>query len=175
MPGGDAAATLRARAAGSGLLAVGAHGATPVEPLLRLGGGGEPPLLVARRSLDDADFPQSVLLASDGSPGSWQAARLALELAREKGAELRVAYVPDERPEGRPAPRAAMRDQLTMIAAARGARPPLHDRPGPVAERICNAAQGYQSSVIVIGRARSGGVSARVARRAGCSVLLVPG
>lgn len=178
-----AAEILRSEASGRDLLAIGAHGGTRLGGLLavaapRRGGREETPLLVARRSADGEDFPQSILLATDGSPSSWPAARLALDLALEKGSELRVAYVPDE---SHPAHHPAVLDQLQMIAEGSGARPPLHDRPGPAAERIASAAQSLQCSVIVIGRHgldRSGplgSVSARVAQRARCSVLIVPG
>src|SRR5690606_17631868 len=98
--GAHAADVLRAEAAGRDLLAIAFHGGTRLGGLARVApphrDGEETAILVARRTLDDADFPQSILLATDGSPSSWPAARLALDLALEKGSELRVAYVPDE-------------------------------------------------------------------------------
>lgn len=135
------------------------------------------PLLVARRTADGSDFPECVLLATDGSAGSWTAARVATRLARARRSELHVVHVPtgvdDER-------RREVANQLTMIEKAIGAAPEVSETHGQPAERIAEAARAHQSSLIVIGRRglkglkALGSVSERVVHRAPCSVLVVP-
>jgi nucleotide-binding universal stress UspA family protein len=137
----------------------------------------ERPLLVARRTVDGSNFPQSILLATDGSPGSWAAARVATGLAKAQRSELRLVHVPD----GTHAERyQEVLKQLTVIEKATGSSPVVVDNPGHVAERIGEAARAAQSSLIVIGRRGLSGVRAlgsiseRVVHRAPCSVLVVP-
>lgn len=135
------------------------------------------PVLVARRTVDGVDFPQSVLLATDGSPGSWAAARIATRIARAPRSELRLVYVPDGT---HPERYRQVLKQLTVIEEATGFSPRVVDKPGQVADRIGEAARAGQSSLIVIGRRGLSGiraldsVSERVVHRAPCSVLVVP-
>lgn len=137
----------------------------------------ESPLLVARRTAAAEDFPSSILLASDGSPGSWAAARVATSLSRLHHCELRLVYVPDGT---HPERYREVRKQVTMIEKATGVSPALVDNPGHVAERIGATARAGQSSLIVVGRRgvaginSLGSVSERVVHRAPCSVLVVP-
>jgi nucleotide-binding universal stress UspA family protein len=137
----------------------------------------ECPLLVARRTIDGNEFPQSLLLATDGSPGSWAAARIATRLSQAYGSELRLIYVPDgTHPEHY---REFFKHQ-TEIEEATGSSPTMVENPGHVAERIDEAARAAQSSLIVIGRRgvaglkALGSVSERVVHRSSCSVLAVP-
>jgi nucleotide-binding universal stress UspA family protein len=135
------------------------------------------PLLVARRTADGVDFPQCVLLATDGSAGSWLAARIAVRIASARRSELRVARVPvgvhPERDH-------EVASQLAMIERATGIAPEVSETPGQPAERIAEAARAHLSSLIVIGRRglkgirALGSVSERVVHRAPCSVLVVP-
>lgn len=134
------------------------------------------PLLVARPSTAMSD-PGGVLLASDGSPGSWAAARTATRLARASGSELRLVYVPDGM---HPQRYREVLKQLTTIEKATGSQPVVVDDPGRVAERICAAADVAHSSLIVLGHhglagaGALGSVSEQVMRRAQTSVLLIP-
>lgn len=174
---------LLAEAAGHDLLVAGCHGSSRADGMM-LGGTAtelvhraEMPLLIARRTVDGDNFPQSILLATDGSAGSWAAARVATRLARARGSELRLVFVPD----GRRAERyREVLKQLAVIERVTGNPSAIADSPGHVADRICEAAKGRQASLIVIGRRRAGGVKAlgsvseRVVRRAQCSVLVVP-
>lgn len=137
----------------------------------------EQPLLIARRTADGKDFPQNVLLATDGSAGSWAAARTAARISQSKDSELQLIYVPDGM---HPERYREVLKQLTVIEEATGSAPAVVDNPGHVAERIGEAARAAQSSLIVIGRRGVGGIKAlgsvseRVVHRAPCSVLAVP-
>jgi nucleotide-binding universal stress UspA family protein len=117
------------------------------------------------------------LLATDGSPGSWAAARIATALAQAERCELRLVYVPDGM---HPKRNREVLKQLTMIEKATGSPPAVVDTPGHVAERIGEAARAGQASLVVIGRRgvsglrALGSVSERVVHRAPCSVLVVP-
>lgn len=174
---------LLAEAAGHDLLVAGGHGnsraggmmlgSTATELVHRAG----IPLLIARRTIDADNFPQGILLATDGSAGSWAAARVAARLAMARGSELRLVYAPD----GRRAERyREVLKQLAVIERVTGNPSAIADSPGHVADRICEAAKGHQASLIVIGRRQAGDVKAlgsvseRVVRRAQCSVLVVP-
>jgi nucleotide-binding universal stress UspA family protein len=174
---------LLAEAAEHELLVLGCHGGSRIGGIMlgstatQIAHRAEGPVLVARRSADGKDFPQSVLLASDGSAGSWAAARVAARLAQAKGCELRLAYAPDGT---HPERHRQVLKQLAMIERVTGATPTLVDNPGRAAERIGEAARAAQSSLIVIGRRglsgvrALGSVSERVVHRAPCSVLAVP-
>lgn len=165
------------------LLVVGCHGGSRFGGVVlgstasQVAHRAECPLLVARRTVDGSDFPQSILLATDGSPGSWAAARVATGLAKARGSELRLVYVPDGT---HPERYREVLKQLTVIEKATGSSPAVVDNPGHVAERIGEAARAGQSSLIVIGRRGVSGVKAlgsvseRVVHRAPCSVLVVP-
>lgn len=175
---------LLAEAAEHDLLVVGCHAGS------RLGGfmvgstatqiahRAEFPLLVARRTADARDdFPQGVLLATDGSPGSWAAARIATDLSQTHSSELRLVYVPDGI---HPERYREVLKQLTMIEKATDSSPAVADDPGDVAKRIGEVARAARSSLIVIGRRGVSGVKAlgsvseRVVHDAPCSVLVVP-
>lgn len=174
---------LLAEAAEHDLLVVGSHGGSRLGGIMlgstatQVAHRAERPLLVARRTADGENFPHSILLASDGSPGSWAAARVATGLARAKGSELRLVYVPDGM---HPERYREVLKQLTVIEKVTGSSPEIADDPGQVAERIDAAARAGQSALIAIGRRGSrglkalGSVSERVVHRAPCSVLVVP-
>lgn len=174
---------LLAEAAKHELLVIGCHGGSRLGGIMlgstatQVAHRAEGPLLVARRTSDEEDFPQSVLLATDGSPGSWAAARVATRIAQAKNSELRLVHVPEGT---HPERYREVRKQLSVIEKATGRSPRIVGRPGRVAERIGEAAQAGQSSLIVIGRrglsglGALGSVSERVVHRARCSVLVVP-
>lgn len=69
------------------------------------GEGAAPTALAVASILDTGALSgQSVLLATDGSPGSDAATRIAYELAREHGATVRLVHVVDNRPAPIPPP-----------------------------------------------------------------------
>lgn len=174
---------LLAEAAEHDLLVLGCHGGSRIGGIMlgstatQIAHRTEQALLVSRRTADGGDFPQSVLLATDGSPCSWAAARVSARVAQSQGAELRVVYVPDGT---HPERYREILKQLTVIEKAIGAAPVVIDTPGHAAERIIEAARAGQSSLIAIGRRgvqgvkALGSVSERVVHRAPCSVLVVP-
>lgn len=179
--GAETGDLLLAEAAGHDLLVVGCHnGSRPGG--MKFGGTAtqlaqyaEVPLLIARRSIEVDNFPQSVLLATDGSDGSLAPARVATRLAKTRGSALRLAYVPD----GRRAERyREVLKQQALIELITGSSPKIAEESGHVADRICDEAEGYRASMIVIGRRGLGGVKAlgsvteRVLHRAQCSVLV---
>ena len=174
---------LLAEAAEHDLLVVGCHGGSRLGGIMlgstatQVAHRAERPALIARRTIDGSDFPQSLLLATDGSPGSWAAARIATRLSQVHGSELRLVYVPDGT---HPERYREVLKQLTVIEKATGLSTTMVNNPGHVAERIGEAARAAQSSLIVIGRRgvaglkALGSVSERVVHLASCSVLAVP-
>ena len=174
---------LLAEAAGHDLLVAGCHGGSRLSGMMlgstatQLAHRAEIPLLIARRTIDAGNFPNSILLATDGSEGSWAAARVATRMAKSRDSELRLVYVPD----GRRAERyREVLKQLAAIEKVTDAPSAIADSPGHIADRICEAAKGRQASLVVIGRrGRSGlkalgSVSERVVHGAQCSVFAVP-
>jgi nucleotide-binding universal stress UspA family protein len=135
-------------------------------------------LLVARKSRTRwRDFPARILLASDGSPGSWAAARATARIARARGSGVEILYVPSE---VAPERRRTVSEQVAAIQQLTGMEPTVADGNGHVAERIVEVARGEGSSLIAMGRRglrgikALGSVSERVVHRAPCSVLVVP-
>src|SRR6476619_3863702 len=148
---------------GHDLLVLGCHGGSraggiiPASTATQIAHRTEGALLVARRTVDDGDFPRSLLLATDGSSGSWAATRTATRVAQACLSELRVVHVPDgTHPERY---REVLR-QIAMIEKLTGVIPLVIDTPGHPAERISEAARVGQSSLIVIGRRGLRGVKA---------------
>lgn len=133
-------------------------------------------LLISRRTADEGNFPSCILLASDGSAGSWAAAKAAAAVARARGSELRVAFVAD----GNPERHRDLFKQLTMLEREAGTAPAVVESSGDPAERVLAAARACQASLIAIGRRGAnprgalGSVSERVVRRSPASVLVVP-
>lgn len=135
-------------------------------------------LLLARRSTRSDRFPSHVLLASDGSPGSWYAARACADLAVAHGGRFDLVRVSGERESISPSQVRAQSRLLELVGA-----PPesFLERPGDVPGRICQTAINGHASLLVVGRgskpdpSRLGSVAESVAHRAGCSVLLASG
>ncbi len=135
-------------------------------------------LLVARRPVGRwRDFPTGILVATDGSAGSWAATRAAGRIGRARGSRIVVLHVPNEAPEER---REVVTEQAAAIQELTGAKPTVTDGGGQVAERIVDTARSERCSLIAIGRRgltgirALGSVSERVVHQARCSVLVVP-
>lgn len=165
------------------LLVVGSHGGSRAAGIM-LGSTAsqaahrtEQALLVARQDGAAEDFPQRILLASDGSPGSWAAAQATLRIARARGSGVEIVYVPDGTD---PERRRSVSDQIVSIQEATGVEPVIADAAGHVPERIIETARSAESSLIVVGRRGVHGIKAlssvgeRIVHRAPCSVLVVP-
>jgi nucleotide-binding universal stress UspA family protein len=180
--GARAGEQLLTQSAEHDLLAIGCHGGSRLGGMMlgstatQIAHQAQVPLLIARRGSGDEDFPREILLASDGSPGSWAAARAATRIARAQGSVLRVLFVPD----GHPERYRELFKQITAIERLTGSTPAFDDLPGEPAARIVEAARSGRSSLIVIGKRgvrgirALGSVSERVVHRAPCSVLVLP-
>jgi nucleotide-binding universal stress UspA family protein len=176
--------TLLAEAARHELLVLGSRGGSRAGGILlgstatRAAHEAPTALLVARKTDTKwREFPARILLASDGSSGSWAAARATARIARACGSLVEVLYVPNE---VAPERRRTVSEQVVAIQELTGVEPTVADGLGHVAERILDAARGQESSLIAVGRRglsgikALGSVSERVVHRAPCSVLVVP-
>jgi nucleotide-binding universal stress UspA family protein len=138
--------------------------------------GTERPLLIAREAPGSDPFPKDVLFASDGSPGSWAPARVAMQLAAASGSKLGVVHVED----GKHDDESILDAQLSEIEQAMGTAPEVTRPDGSAAKEIVETARAKGSALIVAGRRglrgvkALGSVSERVVSSAECSVLLVP-
>jgi nucleotide-binding universal stress UspA family protein len=180
--GARASEQLLTQSADHDLLAIGSHGGSRLGGMMlgstatQIAHQTQVPLLIARRGAGEDDFPREILLASDGSPGSWAAARTATRLALARGSELRILFVPD----GHPERYRELFKQVTAIERLTGVAPAFADLPGDPAARIVETARSRRSSLIVVGKRglrgikALGSVSERVVHRAPCSVLVVP-
>ena len=127
------AESLRAAVAGHGLLVIGSHGGSRLGGIMlgatvtQLAHRCAQPLLIARPTVDNGDFPARVLLATDGFPGSWAAARTAIQLVSRRAAEVEVVFAPDgEGTDGRHNVLA----QRQAIEAQTGTLPAIHTKSG---------------------------------------------
>ncbi len=144
-------------------------------------------------------FPTSILLATDGSAESKQAAQAATELSRETGSEVHVVYV-------LPTPaqlighhtysaeiresliggaerdaETFLKEQAEKIGSDGGKVAETHLRSGDPDKEILRAAEALGVGLIVIGsrglgavsRALMGSVSDSVVRHAHCPVLVI--
>jgi nucleotide-binding universal stress UspA family protein len=176
----DAAETSLAEASDAELAVVGTHGGSRSAGIVlgsvasRILHSGIGPVLVARRPPGDS-FLSRVLLATDGSRGSFAAAELAGRIARRFESTvilLRVGSEPDA------AERHAVAVQAADLLEATDAKPTVVELAGKPADRIVEIAGQQQASLIVVGSRGLGGlkalgsVSERVAHKAPCSVLV---
>jgi nucleotide-binding universal stress UspA family protein len=133
------------------------------------------PVLVARRPPGGADFPHAVLVATDGSAAAELAVGLASDIARRHRSRITLVTVDP----GDLADRDAVMARALEIVAKHGLVPEVCLEVGHPDERVLEAAQRDESSLIVIGSRgltgvrALGSVSERVAHRAHCSVLVV--
>ncbi len=147
-------------------------------------------------------FPAKILLATDGSEDSSVAARAAVELAGDTGAELHVVHVGEARPiyppptSGPPpsmptreelleAARNLLDAQVREVSEAGGKVEEAHLRLGRPEEEILCLSEDIVAGLIVVGdqglggrfsrmkRFLMGSVSENVTRYARCSVMVV--
>jgi nucleotide-binding universal stress UspA family protein len=135
------------------------------------------PLLIARRAKSSEEFPMKVLLASDGSPGSWAAARATSRIARGCGSQVEMIHVPSDTD---PKRRRRIDQQIAAIREVTGVEPMVTVGAGQIAGQIVETARKGNFTLLAIGHrgvsgARAlGSVSERVAHQVPCSVLVVP-
>jgi uncharacterized membrane protein (DUF485 family)/nucleotide-binding universal stress UspA family protein len=138
---------------------------------------------------------RGVLLATDGSMASVAATLRAIEVTREKGAELHVVHVTTAESELQVEFGEANLESLEAhpvdgmeaaryLAGRAGVSPHFHEMRGPVVDSILEAARRIDAETIVMGETgprafgRSGPGSVAAAIRARCSsreVVIVPG
>jgi nucleotide-binding universal stress UspA family protein len=135
------------------------------------------PLLIAREAPGEAPFPKDILVASDGSHGSWEPVRAAARLAASFDAKVDVVHVTDGKHD---LDQDTLSAQLAELAESTGREPELSKPDGHATKEIVEAAKQRGSSLIVAGRRglrglkSLGSVSERIVGGAECSVLLVP-
>ncbi len=135
-------------------------------------------MLIAREPQTPGKFPGAILVASDGSPGSWGAARAAAKIAVAFGVPLELVHVAEDVDPGR---HSVIEDQISELGDRIGEAPGLSEPAGHPTQAIIEAARSKGSSLLVCGRRglhgikALGSVSERVVHRAPCSVMLIPG
>ncbi len=165
------------------LLVLGTHGKSRASGIVfgstasEAAHGTERPLLIARETPNSGSFPAQILLATDGSPDSWAAARAGAGLAAVFEIGLAVVCVTDDGDEER---EAILDAQLLEIEKATGGAPEVLRPAGGATKEILASARSKGASLIVSGRRglrgikALGSVSERIVSGAECSVLLVP-
>jgi nucleotide-binding universal stress UspA family protein len=165
------------------LLVIGTHGNSRTSGILfgstasEAAHGAERPLLIAREAPGGSSFPKDILVASDGSRGSWEPVRAAAKLAASFDANVDVVHVADGKHD---LDGETLDAQLAEIAETTGREPELAKPDGNATKEIVEAARTKGSSLIVAGRRgvrglkSLGSVSERIVGGADCSVLLIP-
>ncbi len=129
-------------------------------------------VLLSRPSPAASPFPESILVASDGTGEAHTAVRLGAELAARHGSVLALVATPEHDASHQ----RALEDDIQTVVRITGKRPLLLDEYRGAVSSILAAAASVEASVIVMGR-RPGhpgrSVSAEVATAAPCSVLVV--
>jgi nucleotide-binding universal stress UspA family protein len=132
------------------------------------------PVLVARRPPDGHDFPDRLLVATDGSPDAARAVELTARIAHRHRS---VVYLLSVAPEPHGDPRRIAVDAVNLTAEL-GREPTVLRASGHAGEQILHAATRESVSLVVVGSRgltgvrALGSVSERVAHRASCSVLV---
>jgi nucleotide-binding universal stress UspA family protein len=162
----DGPATVAARARGHDLLVL------PPGRLARaMVARAELPVLVARPGPQALD---SVLVAVDGTAQAHAAALLGAELAARDDAQLALVATPEHDA----AHQHALQRDAAAVERITGRRPLILDEHGPPVTSIVGAAATLKASLIVLGSRpehHADSVSAQVAERATCSVLVLRG
>jgi nucleotide-binding universal stress UspA family protein len=165
------------------LLVLGTHGNSRTSGILfgstasEAAHGVERPLLIAREPQGGGAFPKDILVASDGSKGSWEPVRAATRLAASFDANVNIVHVDDGKHD---VDGETLDAQAAEIAETTGREPELSKPEGHATKEIVETAKAKRSSLIVAGRRgvrglkSLGSVSERIVGGAECSVLLIP-
>ena len=131
-------------------------------------------VLIARAPPRAASFPRRILVGSDGSPSAAQARSVAAGIAWRTDAELCLMSAEPRLRGGQ----TALGDEILDLERKVGRRVRVIRATGEPVEQLAGAARSQGSSLLITGGRspfRPGvteSVSARVAHRAGCSVLI---
>ena len=134
--------------------------------------GTSPSLLLARTPPRGSSFPESLLVAVDGSAESYAAAGLAARLAARHRAIVTLVSTPEHDASHQH----ALQRDIDAVERITGTRPLVLDEHRGAVPSIVAAADTVQACMIVLGRRRahaSHSVSEEVAGAAPCSVLVV--
>ena len=177
----DAARCLMELAAGQDLLVLGIRGHSRAAGIV-VGSAATAavhratvPVLVARRPPEGVEFPDRIVLASDGTPMSDAAAELTARLAVRHGASVAITSAQDGDAPFAP----GLAEHAARIWAATGTEPVMLSEPGPPHRAVAAAARDFGASLVVtgsrglLGAAAARSVSERIAHAAPCSVLVV--
>ena len=180
LPGHDPRSALIEASSGADLLVVASHGGSRAGGIA-LGSTASAavhrahvPVLVARPAPEGTRFPDSILVATDGSADASRAVELTARIARAAEARVYVLSV-DPGPHGDPRQIAVGTVDLT---AALGREPTSLRLSGHPDERIIETAASERVALVAVGSRglagvrALGSVSERVAHRAPCSVLV---
>lgn len=135
------------------------------------------PLLVARKPPEGRQFPERILVASDGTEGSRAPVSTAARIAVAFDAELELLHVDDRKNGDR---RGMVEKEGAELTKLLGRKPSITSVSGHPVREIVGRATDIGASLIVCGRRgltglkALGSVSERVVHSADCSVLLVP-
>jgi nucleotide-binding universal stress UspA family protein len=178
----DAADSLLREAPKHDLLVVGSHGLSRGAGIV-LGSvataaahRAPTPVLIARRPPAEDGFPQDVLVATDGSPGSQKAVELGARIAHRHGSNVLLFHAADGEEAKR---RHELAEQAVYLFESTGREPAVVTSSGDAHRSIVDLAESERVSLIVLGSRGLGGVKAlgsvseRVSHEAGCSVLIV--
>jgi nucleotide-binding universal stress UspA family protein len=176
------AETLLREAAAHDLLVVGSHGLSRRAGIM-LGSvasvaahRASTPVLIARLPWNEEAFPQDLLVASDGSPGSQKAVEVAARVARRHGSRVLLFNAADREDAKR---RHELAEQTAYLLDSTGAEPTVVTSSGDAHRLIVDLAEKERVSLVVLGSRGLGGlkalgsVSERVSHEARCSVLIV--
>ena len=129
-------------------------------------------LLLTRTPVGGSPFPESILVAVDGSDEAHAAARLGAKLAALRDATVALVAAPEHDA----VHQNALERDIQAMERITGTRPVVLDEYRAPVPSILSAATSVEASVIVLGRrpgSPSPSISAEVATAAPCSVLVV--
>jgi nucleotide-binding universal stress UspA family protein len=162
------------------LLVVGSHGYSQPQGILvgsvttALLHRAKSPVLVARPAPGARPFPREILVASDGSPASGEAVRLAASIASRHRARVSHLHAGSAEAECR----RVLSQETVLLGEATGAAPAVLMEDGPAQKTIVEQARDRDCSLVMIGSrglsgiSSLGSVSEKVGHSAPCSVLV---
>ncbi|HEX5621051.1 MAG TPA: universal stress protein [Solirubrobacteraceae bacterium] len=133
------------------------------------------PVLVARRPPEGVEFPERIVVASDGTPMSDAAVELTARIAARHGSQVGIIGARAHELPFRP----GLAEHAAQILEATGDEPVILDAPGAPHHAVAAAARDFNASLVVTGSRDLSGLaslrsaSERIAHAAPCSVLVV--
>jgi nucleotide-binding universal stress UspA family protein len=133
------------------------------------------PVLVARAAREAGGFPAVILVATDGSPDSERAIKLAGRVAAAHRSAVTLLHVDD----GQSRPQSVLERGVALLREQAGVEAATAEEFGSPAQQLAETARRERASLLMIGSRglgrgpTLGSVSERVAHEAPCSVLVV--